>query len=203
MSEVPDKGIRARAREVLRDELAETALRLFEERGFGQTTVDDIATEAGISPRTFYRYFSTKEDAILGDLPAAADTLREHLAQYIGEEPVWEALRRTMQVAVAHVEAHGDRWRRVNCIVKTSEALRARNFERHMHISETLIPLVTERTPAPPPAHDFKASVLVHAALMCFDAALASWAEHETQELAELLDLAFDAFPEGHAVERL
>jgi AcrR family transcriptional regulator len=60
-------GLRERKR--LRTKLAvqAEALRLFAQKGYEQTTVDDIADAAAMSPRTFFRYFPTKEDVILWD----------------------------------------------------------------------------------------------------------------------------------------
>jgi AcrR family transcriptional regulator len=63
------------------------AFRLFAERGYGETTVEQIADAAAISPRTFFRYFPTKEDVVLWDEydPIALELLE---SRPIGESPV-------------------------------------------------------------------------------------------------------------------
>jgi AcrR family transcriptional regulator len=72
------------------------ALRLFAERGYDQTTVEDIAAAADISPRTFFRYFPTKEDVVLWDEYDAL--IWELLDQRPDDEPPGE----TMQVITRH-----------------------------------------------------------------------------------------------------
>lgn len=52
----------------MRAEIAAVAVRLFQEQGFEKTTVDQIAAEAGLSRTSFFRYFATKEDVVLGHL---------------------------------------------------------------------------------------------------------------------------------------
>ncbi len=95
MDESPAIGIRERARGALRGELADVALRLFEERGYDQTPVDDIASAAGISPRTFYRYFGTKEEVLFGDLPPTSVDLPALLEDHLrGRGPGKRCIRR-------------------------------------------------------------------------------------------------------------
>ncbi|WND23982.1 TetR family transcriptional regulator [Streptomyces violaceus] len=60
------KDLRERRRLATESEIEDAALDLFEQRGFEGTTVDGIAARVGMSQRTFFRYFATKEDAALG-----------------------------------------------------------------------------------------------------------------------------------------
>lgn len=77
----PTAHLSLRERKKLKTRLAiqDEALRLFLSQGYDGTTVDQIAEAAGVSPATFYRYFPTKEDAVLFDSldPVMLDILRE------------------------------------------------------------------------------------------------------------------------------
>ena len=74
-------------------QLSHVALQLFLEHGFDETTVDDIATAAGIGRRTFFRYFPSKNDLPWGDFEQLLDGLREFLAALPPSMPLIEALR--------------------------------------------------------------------------------------------------------------
>jgi AcrR family transcriptional regulator len=82
-------------------ELEAVALRLFEERGFGGVTVDDIAAEAGVSARTFYRYFPTKDDVLLVRIDRRADTLRAALDERRAGEPLLHSVHLALEQAIA------------------------------------------------------------------------------------------------------
>jgi AcrR family transcriptional regulator len=109
--------------EKMTTQLEAVALRLFEERGF-DVTVDEIATEARISVRTFYRYFPAKEDVLQVRIDRRSEAIRAALASRPVDEPPLQSLR----VALAEVVSTEDaelvrRWTTV--IAATPAVLKA------------------------------------------------------------------------------
>jgi AcrR family transcriptional regulator len=96
MSQTAGPGLRERKKRQTREALSWAALRLAVDRGLGNVLVEDIAAEAGVSPRTFNNYFSSKAEAItwrhLDRARRTADLLRE---QPPGE-PLWESITRAV-----------------------------------------------------------------------------------------------------------
>lgn len=79
------------------DAIARVALDLIRERGYNETSVEDIATALDFTPRTFYRYFASKEDVLFHDVPAMLERLPEMLETYLAEGLAhWEAVTETM-----------------------------------------------------------------------------------------------------------
>jgi AcrR family transcriptional regulator len=95
-SQVAGPGLRERKKQQTREALSWAAVRLAVERGFGNVLVEDIAAEAGVSPRTYNNYFSSKAEAIawrhLDRARRTADLLRERPPG----EPLWEAITRAV-----------------------------------------------------------------------------------------------------------
>jgi mycofactocin system transcriptional regulator len=75
------------------------ALRLFTEQGFEATTVEQIAAAAGVSRRTFFRYFDAKSDVLWNSFDAEVETIRGLLARTPDDLPVMEAVRRAVLAA--------------------------------------------------------------------------------------------------------
>ncbi|WP_322751417.1 MULTISPECIES: TetR family transcriptional regulator [unclassified Frankia] len=94
----PQAGMRLRERKraVVRAALSDAALRLAIERGLEHVLVADIAAEAGVSPRTFNNYFSSKEEAVVA--PAFDRTMHVIAAfeQRPAAEPLWQAVTRSI-----------------------------------------------------------------------------------------------------------
>jgi mycofactocin system transcriptional regulator len=82
-----------------RRELELIALRLFTDQGFDSTTIDQIAAEAGVSKRTFFRYFSSKASVLWNEFDSEVDTIRAALADVPDGVPMMDAIRRAVVMA--------------------------------------------------------------------------------------------------------
>ena len=106
-------------------ELAAVAQRLFVAGGFEQTSIEDVAAAAGISRRTFFRYFATKADVLFADSPAELARLRECLADPAPGLPYREVLTRSVTTAL-RVPAGEEEWARQRAqLILTVPALQA------------------------------------------------------------------------------
>jgi mycofactocin system transcriptional regulator len=85
-------------------ELELIALQLFTAHGFDETTVEQIAAEAGVSSRTFFRYFESKAAVLWHDFDREVDALRAAFGEVDDEVPMMDAIRRTV-VSVNHYRA--------------------------------------------------------------------------------------------------
>jgi AcrR family transcriptional regulator len=92
---------RQRRSELIISELEALALALFERRGFAAVTLEEIATQAQISPRTFYRYFTAKEDLLQVRIHRRAEALRAALAQRPRDEPLLHSLRVALEIVTS------------------------------------------------------------------------------------------------------
>src|SRR5579864_3580689 len=86
---------------MMTSELESIALHLFEERGFDEVTVEDIASEAQISVRTFYRYFPSKEDVFQQQVFRRSEGLRAALARRPPDEEPMHSLRLALTEQIA------------------------------------------------------------------------------------------------------
>lgn len=96
--------LRERKKQRTREQLQHVALELFAERGFDQVTADEIAERAEVSRSTFFRYFRTKEEVLLGRADELLAELDQSLADRPREEPLSQSVRRALQAMAAAYE---------------------------------------------------------------------------------------------------
>src|SRR6476660_7413513 len=86
------EGLRERKKRLMRQQLSDTATEMFLERGFDAVRVSEIAEACGVSEKTVFNYFPTKESLILDRLESTMASLKSGLTQP-GAEPAEAALR--------------------------------------------------------------------------------------------------------------
>lgn len=176
----------------MRDHVAEQALRLFDERGFDETTVDDIAAAVGMSARSFFRYFPAKEDVVIGDPVPFGQRVRDAAASCPSDEDVWSVLRKAFSPVEETTEAESATGLRTMRVMMSTASLRARNVEKHIAWAALLEPVIIDRLDGPADGRRFRAQTLIHAALGCLDVSLAEWTHRKgATPAAQLLDEAF------------
>jgi len=190
-------------------EITAAAFDLFARQGFEATTVDEIATSAGLSRRSFFRYFPTKEEVLLQSLDATGDALRAGLAARPAAEAPWTALRRTFDTLVTAVDADPDRSAVLLDMLMSSPALHAAHLAKQAAWQRLLTDALLGRGGPPDDAGDppgrrdrpadlarLEASCLAGAALACLEAAQVLWIDHRRRPdpsrdaLGALLDQA-------------
>jgi AcrR family transcriptional regulator len=102
----PDRRERKKAR--TRRDLVEAAVRLFDERGFEGTTIEDITNAADVSPRTFFRYFASKEEILFSEHEPNVDDLRSRLTDCPDREPLLVSVREATLTIADHIEENKD-----------------------------------------------------------------------------------------------
>jgi AcrR family transcriptional regulator len=111
----------------VRERLAQAALALFDERGYEQTTIDDITERAGLGRTTFFRHYRSKEDVIFPDHDLMLTQVQERLASSSQRTAV-AAVSDAIRLVLLHYVAEGDLARRRYALTSTVPALRDREI---------------------------------------------------------------------------
>jgi AcrR family transcriptional regulator len=180
-------GLRERKKARTRAAIQRAALRLFRERGYQETTVEQIAAAADISPSTFFRYFPTKEAVVLQDEfdPMIIEAFK---AVPPDVRPI-TALRRAFGEVFSQLPDEAlERTRDRTELVKTVPELRAAMMEEFARNVQMLAELVAERAGRRP--DDLAVRTLAGALVGAVMAAMLSWVEGSGRDFQELLDSA-------------
>ena len=152
-----EMGLRERKKAQTRQLIADTAWRLFADRGFERVTVAEVAREAQVAVATVFNYFPTKEDLFFFRLEAFGADLVEAVAGRAAGEPALAAFRRQLLGAgglLAQVEAGDDqaleRLRTMNRVIAASPALQAREQQAFAHTAAALADRLAADTGAAP-----------------------------------------------------
>jgi AcrR family transcriptional regulator len=183
-------ALHERKRQAVRAFLSEVALELLTDRDFESVTVDQIAAAAGVSRRSFFRYFASKEDVVLQYLDQMAERLRDAIvARPAGEAPV-AAVHAALRPTVAAYVADANRALAVVRLLQRSPALRARELESRQQLRELVAEAIGRRLGLDHRA-DLRPRLLAGIALVPFDVAIITWLEGRSgDDVHAILDAA-------------
>lgn len=132
--------LRERTRRAMRDEVASIATRLFAEQGCSNTTVDQIAAEAGLSRTTFFRYFGTKEDVVLTWIDELGPRLLQAFSARPADEHPWRSLHRALGLVTDIHEADVQRRLDFESMLEANPTMKSRQREKQGEWQRLLIP---------------------------------------------------------------
>jgi AcrR family transcriptional regulator len=184
-----------------RQALEQAALRLFGERGYEQTTVEDIAEAADVAVRTFFRYFSSKQDVLFGEVVTdRVVRLRTELAVRPRDEDLLDSIRTVMDLLDFKGPDEEEQILARMELMRRQPSFVSRYLEIMDEMRSTVVDFVAERTGLDPSRELFP--LLVGGACVAsWDSSLKLWvASRATTSLTKLRNDAFTTLTAGLAV---
>lgn len=186
MSEQAESTLRSFARGAVRGHVLEQAWLLFSEHGFDRVTVEQIATAAGMSRRTFFRYFPSK-DALLGEFLAdVGQQLADQVEARPADESAWTALSAVLIDLARVADDSPDLASQVLDMLKPAST-RAFVEQRRQRWIDLFAPLVRDRHPELTP---MARAAVAACAIACLDAAQEHWRANPGSSFGDCLDEA-------------
>ena len=183
-------GLQRRKRELVRDEIARVAWDLFGSQGYEATTVDEIARAAGVSRRTFFRYFSSKEDVVVGTSDALAEAILAAFARRPRREPPLVAIQRAIRPVVVSSLAEAGQARAIIRLLRESRTLRRAMLERHARMEERLAAILAQRL-GTDPRRDPTPALLAFVTRALMDTAFNVWFDQRPRDPGAMVDDLF------------
>jgi AcrR family transcriptional regulator len=182
------ESLRERRRRRTAEAIAAGALRLFEERGFERTTVDQIAQAADISRRTFFRYFADKEELFFAEDEQLLEVIGDTLDRAPAGAPLLDLAREATRALATQSVADPRRRLARERLIAATPALQARRLAKILRWEQAIAERLVARG-----AGEAEALLLPKLALACFQAAYERWVRDPGQDLPALVDDSFAA----------
>jgi AcrR family transcriptional regulator len=189
-------GLRERKKLRTRHALGAAALELAVRHGLDGVTVEQIAEAADVSPRTFFNYFSSKEEAVVAADVERARATAERLAARPADEPVLTSVRAVVREMVDGADARARDWVRQVRLVRANPALVPHQLAAYAAIEAQLAAVIAQRTGLA--ADDLYPALTAAAVMSATRTATTRWlASDGATDLVSWLDEALDLLETG------
>jgi len=177
------------------DHITDVALELFASQGFDEVSVDDVAAAAGISRRTLFRYFSSKNAIPWADFDAHLDQLRDLLGAVPAGSTLAAALRSALLAFNSFDDSETPRHRRRMRVILQTDALQAYSMTMYAGWRGVVAEFVADRLAVKPT--DLVPQTVAWTALGVALTAYEQWLADESVSLPDALRAAFDVVDTG------
>jgi AcrR family transcriptional regulator len=180
------------ARELVRDAIFDAAMDLFASKGFNETTIEEIVEAAGVSPRSFYRYFPTKSEVLAYDIIGHGDVLVGAVEASPANIPALEVVRRTAHAGIHYAMSRA----RTRLIMEISaQNMRARQAHRAARVEvEDRVSRAFAARIKYSGTYGVEPRLLTMLTLNIVDLALNAWFNGEVKDWETALTGIFDRF---------
>lgn len=191
-------GLRELKKARTRAALHDAAIDLFVRNGFDHTTVEEIADSCDVSPRTFFRYFPTKEDVLFGDSQERCAQLLAIVAAQPLDDPPLNVLHDSLHTVALGYEHERDRLVRRAHVLAESPGLRASKAEQQRGWESTLVAELERRNRiAGSPVSNGELRLLAGVSMAAFRAVFEAWLDDPDTDFVGMLDDTFERLARG------
>jgi len=185
-------GLRERHKQRTREALRDAALARFVRDGFDATTVEDIAGDVEVSPRTFFRYYPTKDAVVVAPWIEVFDRWESCIRTAPAGRPLVQALKEASHLVTDAYEDDPTYWDRHHEAITSDPALASRMLETQAGLQQRAAAALGERLGLDP-ERDLRPHILAAAAMTGVGAAVAGWyAGGRRGDRRALIDAAYD-----------
>ncbi|HVZ73493.1 MAG TPA: TetR/AcrR family transcriptional regulator [Polyangia bacterium] len=185
------EGLREKRKRQLKSELSRQAIQLFTQKGFEETTIDDIVGPLAVSKRTLFRHFATKEDLVFAWYEELTDELVRELEARPRTEAPFESVCETLRSLLKYYDENPKWALAMTRLAKATPALLGKSFEKRSIWERELAKVLAKRLPNAP-GRDLTARVTVAAALAAFTCGIDEWTDSRGKpDIRVCLDRAF------------
>lgn len=188
-----DRSPRSDHADRTRTALLDAALDLFSAKGYDETTTDEIAESAGVSPRTFFRYFPTKESVLFS---GEYDFIHAFSGVYLAQDESlsdYEAMAQSFALLAPGLNRIRKRIAQYRDAVASSLVLLGRERKNHERNAETVAKVIAARRRLPSP--DDECRLLASIGMLVLERAVTQWLATPRRALDDLIRQEFASVP--------
>ena len=179
---VTEDTLQVRKQQLVRNAIYDAAIDLFAKEGFDETTVEEVAQAAGVSRRSFFRYFASKDDLLAQNVVHFGSVLSATITACPPALTPLETVRETVLAVVRQTAAH-PRTRQIIEISQRSASARQAHHSRMMEVEDTVAAAFAARLKSAS-KDDLKPRLLASLTLSIMNLAIFSWFRDEYQDLS-------------------